>query len=93
MFSALDLQLSGGRSKLMCEGSQCQVIRKKLSNRQREFEFWLQGRVVIGSTERRLLQVLLWGQKQKDWSASNQEPWVVLTLAKQDSLPSSKTMY
>lgn len=39
MASALDSQLSGGCSKLMREGSQCQPIRKKLLLSKRQCEF------------------------------------------------------
>lgn len=76
MASAPDSELSGGHSKLMREGSQCQAIRKKLllSKRWCEFRVLVSpgGDAGIGSTERRLLLlVLLWGHKQKDGTVSN----------------------
>lgn len=75
MASALDFQLSGGSSKLMCEGSRCQPIRKKLLRSERRCEFQVLvtgGDAGIGSTERRLLlRVLLWGHKQKDGTISH----------------------
>lgn len=76
MASALDSQLSGGCSKLMREGSRCQPIRKKLLQSKRRCEFRVLvtpgGDAGIGSTERRLLMlVLLWGHKQKDGTVSH----------------------
>ena len=63
MASALDSQLSGGHSKLMREGSQCQPIRKKLllSKRQCEFQVLVTpgADAGTGSTERRLLLLVL----------------------------------
>lgn len=67
MAHGLDSQLSSGISKLMSEGSQCQPMRKKLllCKTQCEFQVWVspEGDAGIGSTERRLLLLVLhWGQ-------------------------------
>lgn len=75
MAPAPDFQLSGGCSKLMCEGSQYQHIRKKLLPSKRRCEFRVLvtgGNAGIGSTQRRLLLWgLLSGHKQKVGTVSH----------------------
>lgn len=71
MTSAPNSELSSGHSKLTCDASQCQAIRRNLFLSKRQYEF----QVLItpwrdagtASTEGRLLQqVLLWAHKPKE---------------------------